>query len=259
MTATPSKPPVPTCGKCDQPHLTPLNNQACAAHLSRRRTAEGGLIPCGQPPVTSLTVCRIHGASSALSRAQAQRSKQAAAVTKAGQIFGIPRQVDPAQGLIEEYWRTAGLVAAYEQVVAGIPADDLVWGVVERVTVARGDAQPSVLAVEPRSGEVEGNGHADPDAAQATVEGRTVHKASVNTWLTLFNAERDRFAKLGVEIVRLGLEARRDEYIRAQVEVFASVLLSPELALTAGQRAAAGRLLRGLGARDTVMIDGEVS
>ena len=87
---------------------------------------------------------------------------------------------------------------------------------------------------------------------------KTIHKVAINVWVSMFNQERDRFAKLGIEIVRLGLEARRDEYIRAQVEVFAGVLLSPELALTAEQRQAAGRLLRGLGARDTLMIDGEL-
>ena len=84
-------------------------------------------------------------------------------------------------------------------------------------------------------------------AAAAAVEARTIAKAGVNVWVQLFNAERDRFAKLGVEIVRLGLEARRDEYIKAQVAVFASVLLAPELGLTPSQRAAAAALLRGLG------------
>jgi hypothetical protein len=228
MAKTQVRDPVPLCARCDQPHLTAKGYQACAAHLTRRRTAEGGLMPCTQPKVTSLEVCRMHGANSPQSRAKAARAKAEAATRKAVQIFGVPRQVDPAQGLIEEYWRSAGLVTAYERIVTGVDVDDVVWGMVERHTTTMEEGTST----------------------------RVVSKGAVNTWVQLFNQERDRFAKLGVEIVRLGLEARRDEYIRAQVEVFAAVLLAPELALTVGQRRVAAGLLRGLGATETRMIEG---
>jgi hypothetical protein len=139
-------------------------------------------------------------------------------------IYGIPRHVDPAIGLIEEYWRTAGIVAGLETRVAELHPEELTWGVAE------------IADFESAASE-------DGDGRPA----RQVKKRSgLNALVKLFNEERDRFAKLGVEIVRLGLEARRDEYIRAQVEVFARVLLSPELSLSEGQRETAARLLRNL-------------
>lgn len=231
MPTTTAKPPIPVCGRCGTAHTTARGNQACAAHVSGRRRPDGGLIGCTQPPVTALTVCRLHGASSPQSKAKAARARLETSASKAVAIFGIPRQVDPAQGLIEEYWRAAGLVAAYERIVSGLPVDELVWGVVQRATTAT--TAPA--------------GTDEGDDQGGAVETRTVAKGAVNVWIQLFNAERDRFAKLGVEIVRLGLEARRDEYIKAQVAVFASVLLAPELGLTPAQRTAAARLLRGLG------------
>ena len=75
-------------------------------------------------------------------------------------------------------------------------------------------------------------------------------------WVKLFQEERQWFGKLGADIIRLGLEARRDEYIRAQVEVFAGVLHAAELALTSEQLVAAARLLRALGAPQPRMIEG---
>lgn len=153
-------------------------------------------------------------------------------------LYGIPRHIDPADGLIEEYWRTAGIVAGLEQLVAGIPQDDLVFGVSE------------VKQTEPDESTEPSNGDGPAPAREVK------RRAAPNVWLKLFTEERDRYAKLGIEIVRLGLEARRDEYIRAQVEVFAGVLQAPELDLSPEQLAVAARLLRALGAQPR-MIEAE--
>jgi len=102
VSASTTKQPVPTCGRCSTAHITSHGNQACTAHTSKRRP-DGGLIGCTQPPVTALTVCRLHGASNPRSKAKAARARLAASASKTATIFGLPRQVDPAQGLIEEY------------------------------------------------------------------------------------------------------------------------------------------------------------
>jgi hypothetical protein len=148
--------------------------------------------------------------------------------------YGLPRHIDPANGLIEEYWRTAGIVAGLEAKVASLEEQDLVWGIAE-VT--------------------EGEGSATDEDGQPVASKVVKKRAGLNIWVKLFNEERDRYSRLGEAIVRLGLEARRDEYIRAQVEVFAGVLLSPDLALTETQRETAGRLLRAL--ESTKVIHGE--
>lgn len=156
------------------------------------------------------------------------QAAQKAMATKAIQVFGVPRHIDPAQGLMEEYWRSAGIVLGLERIVMHIKVEDF--------------AAPD----EPTPGKVNG------------VERSVIEKVGPVQWMKVFNEERDRWARLGIEIVRLGLEARRDEYIRAQVEVFAQVLLDPALELTDGQRQTAARLLRGLGAKTADSIDGEV-
>lgn len=171
--------------------------------------------------------CYRHGGNTRTQREHARRTM----ATQTANAYGIPRHVDPADGLIEEYWRTAGIVAGLEQLVAGIPQDDLVFGVSEvEQTEPDETTEPS------------------PDGAPPTAR-KVKRRAAPNVWLKLFTEERDRYAKLGIEIVRLGLEARRDEYIRAQVEVFAGVLQAPELALSQEQLLVAARLLRALGAQ----------
>ena len=200
----------------------------------KKRQGEG---TCTRPPGWGTThagigACKLHGGSTpnAVIHAQrvvAQRTIDAAYVN----AYGRPRFIDPAEGLIEEYWRSAGIVAGLETRVAEIPADDLVWGVTESTNFAGGEddeGRPSGPIVK--------------------------SKAAPNIWLRLFNEERDRFAKLGLEIARLGLEARRDEYIRAQVDAFAAVLLHADLGLSERQRATAARLLRSLEAVEGTVV-----
>lgn len=175
--------------------------------------------------------CKVHGG--------ATRSHVIAAERKIARhtanIYGIPRHIDPGAGLIEEYWRTAGIVAGLESKVSSLQEGDLVWGQVE---ITEGELG-STMDGEPKAGRV------------------VKSRAGLNIWVKLFNEERDRYTRLGEAITRLGLEARRDEYIRAQVEVFAGVLLSPDLALTEDQRQTAGRLLRALESQK--VIEGEVA
>lgn len=165
--------------------------------------------------------CKLHGGATRNHNINAQKIL----VQRTANAYGIPRHIDPADGLIEEYWRTAGIVAGLEAKVRSIPEDELIWGVTETTTSEDGVTRKS--------------------------------KAVPNIWLKLFNEERDRFAKLGVEIVRLGLEARRDEYVRAQVDTFAAIVFHPQLALTEAQRATAAQLLRDLDARQQ-LIEGVV-
>ncbi|MGE5830698.1 MAG: hypothetical protein ACM30G_20370 [Micromonosporaceae bacterium] len=189
--------------------------------------------PCGQAaghgtPHRGQGKCAHHGGSTPTHI----RAAQNVLARQTANAYGIPRHIDPADGLIEEYWRTAGIVAGLEAKVRSIPEDELIWGVTETTVF--------------------------PESEDGNRGGRvTKSKAVPNIWLKLFNEERDRFAKLGVEIVRLGLEARRDQYIRAQVDTFAAIVFHPALALTEAQRTTAAQLLRDLDARQQ-LIEGVV-
>ena len=199
----------------------------------RKRQTDG---TCTRPagwgtPHPGIGTCKLHGGSTPNSVTHAHRITAQRTIDAYINAYGQPRHIDPAEGLIEEYWRSAGIVAALETRVAEIPAGDLVWGVTESTNFAGGEddeGRPSGPVVK--------------------------SKAAPNIWLRLFNEERDRFAKLGLEIARLGLEARRDEYIRAQVDAFATVLLHADLGLSERQRATAARLLRSLEAVEGTVV-----
>lgn len=198
--------------------------------------AKGSQQQCRRNALPGMTVCRMHGGAAPQVRRAALRRLAEAEAVEIANAYGIPRHIDPAIGLIEEYWRSAGIVSGLETRVMAIPPEDLVWGVTE-------------TADYPSSSDGE-----DAERANGSGGHVTKSKAVPNIWLKLFNEERDRFAKLGLEIVRLGLEARRDEYIRSQVEAFASVLLHADLALTEQQRATAARLLRALEAVEGTVV-----
>lgn len=196
---------------------------------ARRRQGDG---TCNRPAGwgtghVGIGACKLHGGTTpnGIRHALTVKAREEA------QIYGIPRHIDPVDGLIEEYWRTAGIVAGLEAKVRDIPHAELIWGITETTTIP------------------------DQDGGQPAEVRKS--RAVPNVWVKLFNEERDRFAKLGVEIIRLGLEARRDEYIRVQVDAFAAILLHPQLALTDGQRQTAADLLRDLDKRQQT-IEGVV-
>lgn len=226
--------PTNACAKCDKMHLTGFGKPACKAHRTKLDPL-GQLVPCKQSPARGLDVCLTHGggtkrAKALSAKAREEHDRRAAAETVL-RIFGKPRQIDPAVGLIEEYWRSAGIIAQLEEVVGAMAPEELVWG------KEREETKTAALDTD----EV---GSLDP--AATTTETKTIRAARPSVWLKMFNEERDRFIRLGVEIVRLQLETRRDEYVRAQVDVFAGVLLDPGLGLTPGQRAIAAAKLRAL-------------
>lgn len=222
-----------------QPHVTRHGHESCGRHRTKHDDL-GNLRPCLSYRVPGLEVCRLHGGGG--KRAQEKAKKIAAAkeyearLNKAVQIFGLPREVDPAIGLVEEYWRTAGIVDALEQLVKQLSVDEATYGIVSETT-------ETVLGV------IDDDSVGDPGP---TIKQIVKRAARPHILVVQFERERDRFAKLGAEIVRLGLEARRDEYVRAQVDVFAGVL--GQLDLTDAQRQQAARLLRQIDQRPAINV-----
>lgn len=230
---------VDPCLRCGQQHFMGQiwadgrRLLSCRAHLTKP-DAVGNLVPCGLAPLKGMDICRVHGGKARQARAAAKRrmdrEAQERAVRAAAQIYGIPRAIDPAEGLVEEYWRCAGLVAAYERLASGLTVDDLTFGIISE-TVKTTPAGALALGIE--------DGQISDFSAEPTLERTVKRGAQINIIVKYLNDERKRFTELGVKIVELGLEARRDEYVRAQVAVFASVLgalgLSPEQRLMAAQ------------------------
>ena len=230
---------VDICARCGQLHASRFGHESCTAHRTKRDEF-GNLRPCGRYRVPGLKVCHMHGGSNRKSakKALAAQAKveYAANLEKAVQLYGIPREVDPAIGLVEEYWRTAGIVDALEQLVKQLSVDEATYGIVSETT----ETVPGVI-------DADSVGDPGPTIKQIVKRAARPHILVVQ-----FERERDRFAKLGAEIVRLGLEARRDEYVRAQVDVFAGVL--GQLDLTDAQRQQAARLLRQIDQRPAINV-----
>lgn len=98
----------------------------CAEHgrfECTKRRKQGG--DCHGSRIAGLDKCRMHAGQSA---ELAKWRGQAAVATV---TYGLPREVDPSQALLEEVHRTAGHVAWLAVKVSELPEKDLFWGVTE--------------------------------------------------------------------------------------------------------------------------------
>jgi hypothetical protein len=174
----------------------------CTAH-----TRAGN--PCGQKPMAGQTVCRMHGGSApqAIAAAEERRLERQALV--AAEAFGLPREVDPHTALLEELHRTAGAVQWLGAIVADLDKDDVVWGKVR-------------------------------DKVGGEDQGRT-YEARPNAFVSLWQAERDRLAKVAKTCVDVGIEERRVRLAESAGQQLAAVIRSvlDQLLLTDEQRSLA--------------------
>jgi hypothetical protein len=91
---------VETCPKCSLVH------SRCTAH-SKRRTEDGKLRPCMGWRIPGLRVCYFHGGHTNASRAAAARH---VALAKAGELLGVPLEVDAGAALVAAVHEAAGNV-----------------------------------------------------------------------------------------------------------------------------------------------------
>lgn len=173
--------------------------------------------PCGLPPAPGQLVCRFHGARSPQALAAAARRLEREAAEDAVTAYGLPREVDPGQALLEEVHRTAGHVAWLSRVVADLERDDLVWGVVEEIE------RPAVYG---------------EDGTHVGGGTETKRKAAPSTWLTLYQDERKHLASVSKAAIDAGVSERMvslyEQLAASYVQVMESVL--DELGLTDEQR-----------------------
>jgi hypothetical protein len=117
------------CARCGQPHLRE-GKPTCAGHSKReRRRAEAAGeprdVPCPNWPMKGQRVCRSHGGSAAQNRAAGERRHREEQARAAVVTYGLPREVEPAQALLEEVHRTAGHVTWLGDLVAELERGEL--------------------------------------------------------------------------------------------------------------------------------------
>lgn len=164
--------------------------------------------PCTRPVVRGANRCRFHGGSAPQVKAAAAARLQRQSAVQAAATFGLPREVDPRDALLEEVYRTAGVVDWLQQKVRALQDEEVVWGVTEEVTKDSGEF-PGV---------------------------DTTRSAAVNVWVELYTKERKHLVDVCKAAIASGLEERRVRLAEQQGSLLAGVIrailgdldLSPE-------------------------------
>ncbi|MGX6605647.1 hypothetical protein ACWKSP_26465 [Micromonosporaceae bacterium Da 78-11] len=142
--------------------------------------------------------CKLHGGSTP-SHIQAGQKALAAQAVK---TFGLAREVDPRDALLEEVYRTAGAVDWLAKQVQALDTKDVVWGRAEETTDGVKD------------------------------------KAAPSIWVQLYQQERLHLVRVCKETIAAGVEERRVRLAEQQGSMLAGVIkailgdldLSPEQA-----------------------------
>lgn len=144
---------------------------------------------CKLPAIPGGTVCRRHGGSAPNVKAAAERRLQLAEAQEACERLSVPIQVDPGEALLNELFRTAGLVYAYE-------------------------AEVQKLAL------VEGQHFVDV----RHVSGIKTGEAKPHVLVELLFRERQHLTAVSVAALKAGIEERRVRIVEAQAQQLARVV-----------------------------------
>jgi hypothetical protein len=156
----------------------------------RKRGPEGGL--CARPAGWGTQhpgygACKLHGGSTPNHNAKAERL----AAGDLADRYSVPRDVHPLDGVLEQYHRYAGQVAYLERQVNELEPEALFWGVESETDRRDPDANPD----DP------------PRRSGQYAEFEVKRKAGAAAVLEQFDRVQREYAKLGVEIIRIGLES----------------------------------------------------
>lgn len=169
----------------DQGHGKPR----CGA---RRKDGSGGTCRRGAGAGTDhpgTGTCSLHLGSTRNHQLAAERVQLAELAGR----YSVPRTVHPLEGVLEQYHRYAGQVTYLEERVNALPEEALFWGVESETDRRNPD-------------DVDGERLRTGAAAEFEVK----RKAGPNALLEQFDRVQAAYAKLGVDIVRIGLETAGD-------------------------------------------------
>lgn len=157
--------------------------------------------------------CKLHGGSTRSHKIAGQVAKAEQAVV----TFGLPREVDPRDALLEEVYRAAGAVDWLHQQVRALDPDDVIWGKSE--------------VVDKTAGEFPGTD--------------TTHRADVNVWVQLWQKERAHLVKVAKEAISAGIEERKVRLAEQQGALLAGVIknILGDLNLSPEQQAKVGTVV----------------
>lgn len=150
-------------------------------------------IRCQQDALRGLTVCRYHGGATLDAQLKAEERILVADIRR---TYGLPLEVDPHDALLQEIHRTAGHVAWLGEVIADLEKESLTYG----------------LESETESDNEEYGGSTE------------VYRAGINTWLQLYQRERQHLVKVCEVAIRAGVEERRVHLEEAKAQIVAQTI-----------------------------------
>jgi hypothetical protein len=136
--------------------------------------------------------CKLHGGSTASHKAAGRVAMANAAVA----TFGLPREIDPRDALLEEIYRTAGAVDWLHEQVQMLEAEQVTWGKSEEVDKGAGE----FTGVD------------------------TTHRSAINVWVELWQKERKHLVDVSKAAIAAGLEERKVRLAEQQGAMLASVI-----------------------------------
>lgn len=141
--------------------------------------------------------CFKHGGNSRNFTIAAQKIMAREAVTQ----YGLSKVIDPHQALLEEVYRSAGIVDFLQNKIQSMTEEELVWGKVGEELVRERLARPA----EDGTGiEILPN----VEALERTIKKRMTYASGVNIWLDQYDKERRHLVDVCKTAIQCGVSER---------------------------------------------------
>lgn len=179
------------CEKCGEIHQK-NGKPTCVGHRRDKHF-------CTKFPVNGSTVCDMHGGRAPQVKRKAAEVVQATEIRKLCAALGLHRDIGHIDGLLELVAEAAGNTEFYRQLVNELP------------THPEADTYDLDTASYTRG--------------EPGIYGRTYHESGMPTGegkphvlVTMYDAERDRWAKLCLELAKLNIDERRVRLAEADAQ-----------------------------------------
>ena len=149
--------------------------------------------PCQRAAILGGTVCYVHGGAAPAVKAKAAQRRERQEAEIAVAKFGLPREIEPHQAMVEEIHRTAGAVAWLQEIVRGLDQEQMTRGISR--TIQHPDGSKTV---------------------EATI--------AINAWIRLYQDERDRLVRVSKAAIEVGVAERQVRIAEQTAQQLAKVV-----------------------------------